>query len=70
MAFLCIASLGIVFALYFTVAEVKLMITESKVYTLLLPSCAYGLVFYILVFVLAYKEKIALPDIQQETQQQ
>jgi len=46
-----ISILGILFAGYFTVPEIgKLISGINNGYTLGLPTCAYGLIFYILLF--------------------
>lgn len=55
-----ISGLGIIFAGYFTIPEVlKFFNGEPTNYTLILPTCAYGLIFYLLIFILsiyAYRE--------------
>jgi hypothetical protein len=49
-----ISSIGIIFAGYFTIPEIgKLFSGEHLDYTLILPTCAYGLIFYILIFALS-----------------
>lgn len=51
-----LSALGILFAGYFTVPELqKLFFGGGGLYGLGLPTCAYGLIFYILVFVLSIK---------------
>jgi len=51
-----ISGMGILFAGYFTYPEVVRLFAGNAAYSLGLPTCAYGLVFYILVFVLAIRE--------------
>ncbi len=48
------AVLGVFFAGYFTLPEVTRLIFGHQ-YILGLPSCAYGLIFYILIFVFSIK---------------
>jgi hypothetical protein len=51
-----ISSLGIIFAGYFTIPEIwKLLSGEHTGYTLGLPTCAYGLVFYIIIFIFSIR---------------
>lgn len=47
-----ISFLGILFAGYFTVPEAKLFLSGQTNYSLGLPTCSYGLIFYVLIFVL------------------
>lgn len=49
---LIISGAGIIFALYFTIPEISKIISGTN-YKLLLPTCAYGLIFYMVVFVLS-----------------
>lgn len=51
-----VSGMGILFAGYFTYPEVLALFAGTSSYSLGLPTCAYGLVFYILVFVLAIRE--------------
>ncbi|MBU0999384.1 hypothetical protein KKG24_03755 [Patescibacteria group bacterium] len=45
---------GILFAGYFTIPEIgKLLGSAETGYTLGLPTCAYGLVFYVIIFFIA-----------------
>ncbi len=49
-----VSSLGIIFAGYFTVQEIPLLLEQGlKAYVLGLPTCALGLIFYILVFIVS-----------------
>jgi uncharacterized membrane protein len=53
-----ISFIGILFAGYFTLGELpKLFALGLKAYVLGLPTCALGLVFYIIIFILATKSK-------------
>lgn len=56
-----VSILGILFAGYFTLQEIPLLLEQGfKAYMLGLPTCALGLIFYILVFivsVVSLKEK-------------
>lgn len=52
------ATLGILFAGYFTIPEVNAFFSGTT-YTLGLPTCAYGLIFYIVMFALAFREQRA-----------
>jgi hypothetical protein len=49
---LAISFLGIIFAGYYTVPEVRLFLSGQTNYSLGLPTCSYGLIFYISIFVL------------------
>ena len=47
-----VSGLGIIFAGYFTIPEIKIMLSGAETsYSLGLPTCAYGLIFYILIFI-------------------
>ena len=50
-----VALLGILFSAYFSSVEILPMFTSGATYTLLLPSCTYGLVFYAIVLYISYK---------------
>ena len=55
---LTVSTMGILFAGYFTIPEIgKLLSGTQTSYTLGLPTCAYGLVFYILIFSLSILKK-------------
>ena len=57
------AGMGIAFSLYFSVIEIWKMISEKIVYgTLIMPTCFYGLIIYVWVFVLAMKVKTSKID--------
>ena len=46
-----VSALGIIFAGSFTIPEIAKLVTGVKTgYSLGLPTCAYGLIFYILIF--------------------
>lgn len=50
------SGLGILFAGYFTVPEIGKLFSEAQSgYTLGLPTCAYGLVFYVIIFILSVR---------------
>ena len=54
LANMVVSFLGILFAGYFTIPEIGYMLSGSAPrYALGLPTCAYGLVFYALVFALS-----------------
>ena len=58
-----VSALGIAFSLYFSVVEIWKMISEKMVYgALILPTCFYGLIVYIWVFVLAMKLRSSQKD--------
>lgn len=49
-----ISFLGILFAGYFTIPEISKLFSGVKtIYSLGLPTCAYGLIFYIIIFILS-----------------
>lgn len=51
-----ISFLGILFAGYFTLPELKSLLTGTGgLYSLGLPTCAYGLIFYMIIFILSIK---------------
>jgi len=50
-----ISGLGILFAGYFTVPEISNLLSGTSAYSLGLPTCAYGLIFYVIIFVLAFR---------------
>jgi len=52
-----ISILGILFAGYFTILELPLLFSEGLgAYLLGLPTCALGLIFYILIGIFVFKE--------------
>ncbi len=62
---LMIAVLGIFFAGYFTFREVGKIFTEGfAAYMLGLPTCAWGLLFYILIASVSWRGKVALTQPQ------
>ncbi|MFA5999790.1 MAG: hypothetical protein WC783_02290 [Candidatus Paceibacterota bacterium] len=51
-----VSFLGILFAGYFTLGELPILFSEGfSAYALVLPTCALGLIFYILIFILAWR---------------
>lgn len=50
-----ISALGILFAGYFTVPEVTDLISGTRSYALGLSSCTYGLIFYVIIFVVSVR---------------
>jgi len=48
-----VSGLGILFAGYFTVPEIERLLSGGSFYTLGLPTCAYGLIFYTIIFSLS-----------------
>jgi len=50
---IAVSFLGILFAGNFTLPEVERILSGTTRYTLGLPSCAYGLVFFVAVFAIA-----------------
>jgi uncharacterized membrane protein len=55
---LWVSLLGILFAGYFTVGELPLLFTEGfSAYVLGLPTCALGLIFYLILTVLSLRLK-------------
>lgn len=57
---LIISGLGIIFASYFTIPEIVRLVNGNSTYSLGLPTCAYGLVFYALVFILVIRKLLQL----------
>ncbi len=53
-----VSFLGVLFAGYFTFKELPVLFTEGiKAYALGLPTCALGLIFYVLIFVISLRVK-------------
>ena len=50
-----VSIIGVLFSLYSIVQEMFLREAPASGYTLLLPSCAYGFVMYLIVLVCSYK---------------
>jgi len=51
-----VSALGILFAGYFTFGELPKLFDEGlTAYMLGLPTCALGLIFYVIIFVIAFK---------------
>ena len=59
-----VSLLGILFAGYYVTIELWGWVEAGKItlYTLGLPTCAYGLVFYILIFVMSTKYKMSMKN--------
>ena len=51
-----VSGIGILFAGYFTWPEAVRLFEGNSSYSLGLPTCAYGLIFYTLIFVLTIRE--------------
>lgn len=52
------ALLGILFAGYFTLTELPVLFSEGlSAFMLGLPTCALGLIFYIIIFILEFKQR-------------
>ena len=50
-----VSFLGILFAGYFTIPEINILLSGTSNYSLGLPTCAYGLIFYVIILILAIK---------------
>lgn len=50
-----VSGLGILFAGYFTIPEIGRLFSGTSTYSLGLPTCAYGLIFYITIFILSFR---------------
>ena len=51
-----ISFFGILFAGYFTLGELPILFSKGfSAYALVLPTCALGLIFYVLIFILAWR---------------
>ncbi len=60
------AAVGIVFSAYFSFIEIGQMISKKMVYgALIMPTCFYGLIFYIWVMLLAMKIKVEKQDAEE-----
>jgi uncharacterized membrane protein len=60
-ALMIISGLGILFAGYYTLSELPLLLREGLgAYLLGLPTCAYGLIVYVSIMVLAVKARCSL----------
>ena len=47
-----VSALGILFAGYFTIPEIEKFLSKINTgYTLVLPTCAFGFIFYVLIFI-------------------
>ncbi len=58
-----VVSAAIIFSGYFSFVEIKEMFTQQVVYgALIMPTCFYGLIFYIWILVLAFKLQAEEPD--------
>ena len=57
MTLTIVSSLGILFAGYLLVPEINRLLEPGNLgYTLGLPTCAYGLVFFIIIFIFSIKK--------------
>jgi hypothetical protein len=64
-----ISGLGILFAGSFTVQEIVTYIQAGTPnYTLIMPTCSYGLIFYVLIFTLSLRAKTRTSDRQTSKQ--
>ncbi len=53
-----VSFVGILFAGRLVIPEVKLLLSdEAPSYGMILPSCAYGLIFYIIIFIISLRAK-------------
>ena len=48
-----VSLLGILFASYFTIPEIGKLIAGITNYSLGLPTCSYGLIFFVLIFIIS-----------------
>lgn len=55
-AITAISAVGTIFAGSFIVGDVRVWLSSGASYALVLPSCVYGLVFYMLIFVLSLRK--------------
>lgn len=54
-----VSFLGIIFAGYFTIPEIMNLLSGIKTnYSLILPTCSYGLIFYVIIFTISFKHKM------------
>jgi|WetSurMetagenome_2_1015567.scaffolds.fasta_scaffold330062_2 hypothetical protein len=54
LANMIISGLGIIFSSHFTIMEIEQFFKhESIAYTLLIPTCIYGLIFYVTIFIIS-----------------
>jgi hypothetical protein len=53
---LIVSFVGILFAGYLTIPELGSLFAGTSTYLLGLPTCAYGLIFYILIFLLSLRQ--------------
>lgn len=64
-ALIFVSGLGVLFAGYYTVGELSVLFEEGfGAYLLGLPTCAYGLVAYVAVLVLALRARFAHSETQ------
>lgn len=50
-----VSFLGVLFASWFTLGEIPNLLSGNIRYSLGLPTCAYGLVFFLIIFVLSFR---------------
>jgi len=54
---LAVSAAGIIFAGNFVLAEIRLWMSAGSVnYPLVMPTCVYGLIFYIVIFILSLRQ--------------
>lgn len=51
-----VAGLGTLFATYFTIPEIEKLLAGNNWYTLGLPTCAYGLIFYVIILYISIRQ--------------
>ncbi len=55
---IAVSFLGILFAGWLVIPEIKLLFSnDAPSYAMILPSCAYGLIFYIIIFILSLRAR-------------
>jgi hypothetical protein len=50
---LVVSGAGVLFAGYFTIPEIGPLLSGNTNYSLGLPTCSYGLIFFTIIFILA-----------------
>ena len=50
-----VSFLGVLFASWFTLGEIPNLLSGNIRYSLGLPTCAYGLIFFLIIFVLSFR---------------
>lgn len=59
-----VSGLGILFAGRFTIPEIGRILSGHATYSLGLPTCAYGLIFYVIIFILSIRYCFFNPNIK------